>query len=225
VHRPELLDGLADLLDAVAVSSPTRVAVDGRDAAGKTTLADELASVLRARGRAVIRASIDDFHRPRAVRHALGPTSPEGYYRNAFDYDAVERELLEPLSPEGDRRYRPAVFDLRADLPIDAPPLVAADAAVLLFDGVFLLRPELRDAWDAAIFVSVSADETIRRARARDAGHLGSADEVEARYRARYLPAHELYNAEAAPTKAADLIVLNDEPANPTLVVRLTRGG
>jgi uridine kinase len=41
------------------IPHPTRVAIDGVDAAGKTTLDDELAEVLRERGRGVIRASID----------------------------------------------------------------------------------------------------------------------------------------------------------------------
>ena len=68
---------------------------------------------------------------------------------------------------------------------------------------------------DLAIFVSVSADETIRRARAREAARFGSADAVEARYRARYLPAHELYDAEAGPTKTADAVVLNEDRRQP----------
>jgi len=46
-----------------------RTAIDGPDAAGKTTLADELAVALRERGRDVIRASIDGFHRPRRERY------------------------------------------------------------------------------------------------------------------------------------------------------------
>ena len=47
--RDELLTHLADLAGAVTRPHPARVAVDGRPAAGKTTLADELAGVLRAR--------------------------------------------------------------------------------------------------------------------------------------------------------------------------------
>jgi uridine kinase len=54
------------------------VAIDGPDTAGKTTLADELADALLGRGREVVRASIDDFLRPRDERHRRGPDSPEG---------------------------------------------------------------------------------------------------------------------------------------------------
>ena len=68
---------------------------------GKTTLAEKLAAELRARGRGVIRASADAFQRPRAERYRRGELSPDGYRGDAFDREALRRELLEPLGPEG----------------------------------------------------------------------------------------------------------------------------
>ncbi|GAA2329776.1 hypothetical protein GCM10010170_007390 [Dactylosporangium salmoneum] len=44
--RDELLGRLAEAVGSVAVVHPKRVAIDGPPAAGKTTLADELAAVL-----------------------------------------------------------------------------------------------------------------------------------------------------------------------------------
>jgi uridine kinase len=58
---------------------PLRVALDGPDAAGKTTLADELAARLVPGDRDVIRASIDGFHRPRLERRRRGDTDPHRY--------------------------------------------------------------------------------------------------------------------------------------------------
>lgn len=55
-----------------------RVAVDGVDAAGKTTFADELAESIRSRGRPVVRVSADDFPIVRRVRHRRGRDSPRG---------------------------------------------------------------------------------------------------------------------------------------------------
>ena len=42
LSRPELLARLAALADALRLDHPTRVAFDGPDTAGKTTLGDEL---------------------------------------------------------------------------------------------------------------------------------------------------------------------------------------
>src|SRR5262245_13604907 len=113
-----MLDQLASRLLALQFQPPVRVAIDGVDAAGKTTLADELAELLVEHGRPVIRASIDGFHRPRADRYRQGANSPEGYYADSFDYDALRSALLQPLGPQGSRRFRRAVFDYRTDTPI-----------------------------------------------------------------------------------------------------------
>ena len=125
-----------------------------------------------------MRASIDGFHRPRAERYRRGDASPEGYYRDAFDYDAVRAVLLEPLWPGEDRRYRTSVFDLHADAPTDETWSVAAADALVLVDGVFLLRPELAPRWDFRILVDADRDERLRRARERDASLFGSPEAV-----------------------------------------------
>jgi hypothetical protein len=92
-----VLDELAGRLAAMRRTQPVRIAIDGVDAAGKTVLGDELAGVIRTRGRAVIRASIDGFHCPRTERRRRGSTSPEAYCRDAFDYAAVRTSLFLPL--------------------------------------------------------------------------------------------------------------------------------
>jgi uridine kinase len=163
----------------------------------------------------VIRASIDGFHRPRSERYRRGPDSPRGYFEDSFDHGALRRELLEPLGPNGDHRYLCAVFDFRTDTAVVEPAHTASEDAILLFDGVFLLRPELRSAWDVSIFVAVPPEKTLRRALVRDLELFGSAEEVERRYRSRYLPGQQLYLDEARPLEHADVVVANDDPAEP----------
>jgi uridine kinase len=216
--RRAMLDKLARRMVAVRRPHPVRVAIDGVDAAGKTTLADELALLIQAQGRSVVRASIDGFHRPRSERQQRGPDSPEGYYRDSFDYPALLASLLLPLGPGGDRRYRHAVFDYRVDAPIDASVEIAAPDAVLLVDGVFLLRPELVDLWDLKVFVDVSFSVILGRAMQRDLDLFGTAIAVEERYRRRYVPGQQLYFAEARPREHADIIVNNDDPDRPVLL-------
>src|SRR5438270_6622337 len=109
--RDELLDRLAAEIECVPTAHPLRVAIDGRPAAGKTTLADELAVVLRARGREVIRATIEGFLVPRSQRYRRGIDSAEGCYHDSFDFDGLHRVLLDPLGPTGDRRFWRAVYD------------------------------------------------------------------------------------------------------------------
>lgn len=212
--RAALLDDLVELIATRQPAGLLRVAVDGPDTAGKTTLADELAERLTGR-RPVIRIGVDGFHQPRAVRRRRGSLSPEGFYRDSFDYDAVREQVLRPLGPAGDRRYRTAVFDYRTDRPVHLEPRVAPQDAVLLFDGVFLLRPELRGQWDLTVYVHIGEQEALRRALIRDAEAMGGVDVVRERYRDRYFPGQRLYRAEAAPHEAADIVIDNTDPAHP----------
>jgi uridine kinase len=64
------------------------------------------------------------------------------------------------------------------------------------------------------------ANRDSRIGRRRDTTLFGSADEVERRYRLRYIPGQELYIAEARPEEAADAVVVNDDPVAPLLRVR-----
>lgn len=95
--------------------------------------------------------------------------------------------------------------------------------AVLLFDGVFLLRPELVNRWDLRIFVSVPFEQTVDRARDRStvlAGSTTDTAEIERSWRDRYIPAQQLYFATTRPTDHADIIVYNAQLQRPTWEVR-----
>lgn len=220
--RKAVLGRLADTIAAVRLDHPARVGIDGVDCAGKTTLADELVEPLRARGRPVIRASIDGFHNPCATRYRRGRASPRGYYEDSFNFDAIVDCLLRPLGPDGTREYQTARFDFRTDTPVDSPWHTAPTDAVLLFDGVFLHRPELLPHWDFAVFVEADFETTIRRAAARDGYLFGTEDATRRTYRQRYIPGQKLYLSACEPARAAHAVLRNNSPANPELILNRT---
>ncbi|GAA1937772.1 cytidylate kinase family protein [Kitasatospora viridis] len=218
--RDELITRLTEAIGSTTTAHPLRVAIDGPPAAGKTTLADELALALRGQGRTVIRATIDDFLFPRAQRYRRGRYSAESCYFDAHDRAALCRVLLDPLGPGGHRRIQHTVYDSATDTPLSPPPTAAAEDAVLLFDGVFLLRPELLDRWDLRIFVSVPFEQTVARARTRG---TTPATDIERSWRDRYIPAQQLYSATAHPTDHADFIVHNAQLQRPAWEARRPR--
>ncbi|WP_433064508.1 cytidylate kinase family protein [Dactylosporangium sp. CS-033363] len=204
--RDEVVARLAAAVGSIEAGHPARVAIDGPPAAGKTTLADELAAVLRAQGREVIRATIDDFLFPRARRYARGEFSAEGCYLDTHDHESLNRVLLDPLGPGGDRRFQVAIYDPQADIVLSPPRRTAPSDAVLVFDGVFLLRPELFDRWELRVFLSVAFDRTVERAVVREQ-RVSSRAAVERRWRERYIPAQQLYFARVGPAERADFVV------------------
>jgi len=219
-RRASVLNDLAAMIAKLDSARPIRVAIDGRTASGKTTLANELADCLRTKGREVIRTSIDGFHRPKVERYARGRYSAEGYYYDARDLPAINALLLGPLGPGGDGWYRTASFDLHNDVPIEQDPQFAPDDAILIVDGTFLQRPELRDGWDLAIFVETSERVSEQRGIDRDTALLGGAEATRQLYANRYRPAFDLYEGLSAPASAADAIFNNDNFDQPAHRIR-----
>ena len=216
MSRAGVIATVCDAILALKGGRPAAVAIDGLDAAGKTTFADALVAPLETRGAVVVRASVDDFEHPRARRRARGRFSAKGYYRDSFDYEALKALLLDPLaSGASPALVRTRAFDLAADRPVAVRPVAVPARGIVLVDGVFLLRPELADCWDLAIHLDVTEEESMRRALMRAGG-----DSLELRrlHEARYLAGHRLYCDEADPHARANMVIDNNDWRAPAIL-------
>ncbi len=210
-----------DLRDEVRHNYPAGrvvLAVDGVDGAGKTTFADGLAEAFSEAGSAVYRASIDGFHRPRSERYARGRDSAEGFYRDSYDYATFRRVLLDPFR-EGAQTgastgFQLSAFDVTRDAPVEAAWVTAPRDAVLIVDGIFLNRPELRGLWNWSLWLEVPYAVSFARMALRD----GSDPDPDAPANARYRGGQELYRREARPSAAATAIVENSDLAHPVRI-------
>jgi len=210
---------LADAVCRLALPHPVRVGVTGRCAAGKSSLGDELETAVRERGRAVLRASIDDFHRPgHKFRSMREEWTPRTYYEEGYDYTAFRDVLLGPLGPGGSLRCRTGIFDSYHDEPIPEQWHRVPPDAVAIIDGAYILREELEAHWDWIIWLDVDNETMVERARQRDIAWVHDEDAVVRRYRERSIPSHEIYEDECRPREKAHAIVDNNRIAEPRLV-------
>ncbi|MHB2023718.1 MAG: nucleoside/nucleotide kinase family protein [Mycobacteriales bacterium] len=210
-QRRAVLEAVAAAVLVLRSADAVRVAVDGVDGAGKTVFADQLADVLTLEGRPVIRASVDDFHRPRAERYRRGQDSPVGFWLDSYDYDRLRADLLDPLSPGGDGSYRSKAHHLASDRQVDEPARPCPPGAVLLVDGVFLHREELRAYWDFSIWLEVGFEVSAARMADRD----GTSADPDHPSLARYIGGQRLYLAECQPARRADVVIDNTDPEHP----------
>ncbi|MCU1477926.1 MAG: uridine kinase [Subtercola sp.] len=140
--RSEFLDALATEILHNYAKGRVLVGVDA--VAGGRAFADDLAVALREAGHAVFRASLDDFQRPRAARMQRGANSAEAYYLDWFDYSVFLRVLVQPFRMGGSTGFITATFDAARDMPRSTHWVTGPQDAILLVDGPFLQRPELR---------------------------------------------------------------------------------
>lgn len=220
---------LSAVAEQVLAAGPNRVlaAVDGRPGAGKSTFADELAVKVAAAGAHVLRSTTDSFHRPRSERLRLGPTSPEGYYLESHQVAVITTELLEPFA-RGASMVLVSAFDEPTDLPA---PLTATveGPAILIFDGLFLQRPEFEKFWDLVVFVEADrrVDESWLEFILADlpddpSPRAAALDERLGRARwPRYRDGWTRYVEAARPADHASVLVDNNDFAEPQ-VVRIT---
>lgn len=211
-----LLSRLAATIVELHPRRIVRVAIDGVDGAGKTTLADALAPVVSAQGRPTIRASVDHFHHPQAVRYARGRHSPDGFYLDSYDYDAFRESLLVPLSPGGSGRYVAKRFDHRIDASIVSDVQQAPPTAALIIDGIFLHRPELRSYWDISIFLKVGFEISVPRGAERGP-EFGSPDPGAAANH-RYVGGQKRYFDECTPEQQADIVIGYNDLLEPKIL-------
>jgi uridine kinase len=164
------------------------VGIDGAGGAGKSTLAGGISAALDGRV-SIVRC--DDFYRPlTGARY-----SPEEAYENYFDWRRLRDEALIPLRAGVRARYQ------RHDWSTDrlAESIEVEPREIVIVDGVFSLRPELRALIDVAIFVDTPRDERMRRMLARPQNNTSWID--------RWMAAEDWYLEHVAPHRHADLVI------------------
>lgn len=204
MRRAELVDALVRRLPA-----GTRFGVDGPVEADTRALADDVAARLAALAVPVARVSLADFVRARSLRLEHGADDPDAMYRLWYDMPALHREVLDPLGPDGASgraTWLPRLRDVRTDRALRDPPRPRVPGTVLVLDGRFLLRDDVRGGLDVVAHLDVSPAARRRRVEPAEA--------------ARLLPAWQTYLNDVCPQARADLTVRFDHPDRPALTPR-----
>lgn len=144
---------------ATAAGDVTLVAIDGLGGAGKSTLAAQL--IVSLQEAAIV--ALDDFYRPMpaAERAELGPQ--DGYERY-FDWRRLRDHVLAPLTegtPARYRRYEWATNSLAEWREVEP-------SGVVLIEGVYSTRPQLRPYYGATVYVHTPREDRIARMLDRD---------------------------------------------------------
>lgn len=116
-----------------------RLVLDGPAPTRPGELAAEVATALRARGRATVVVDAADFLRPASVRLEQGRTDPDALLDLWLDDAALRREVLDPAAPTGSGRVLPRLWNTRTDRAYRDGYTALPDDGVLLLHGALLL--------------------------------------------------------------------------------------
>ena len=171
------------------------VAIDGGAGAGKSSLArgirDQLGSV------SVVRT--DDFFRP-LNEHPIAHLPAEKLYELYFPWERMRDEALMPLHRGETARYQR--YDWSTDRLLEWISIESAE--IVLVEGVFSSRPELRPMLDAVILVEAPRAERLRRVLARDPNSVDD-------WLTPWMFAEDWYLDQIRPQDTADLLLLSAE--------------
>ncbi len=213
--RQKLIANLAKDIIAQTKDGVFKVGIDGVDGAGKTYFGEELTEALKPYNISLIRSSTDFFHHPRKVRYRLGKDSPQGFFLDSFNYPKMKELLLDPISRGKGSLYYEQYFNHRTNQIEKSEAKKVEGKAILVFDGIFLHREELRDYWDFSIFLKVTRSESLRRCHIRD----GSSPDINALKNQRYVLGQKLYLEQCQPMELATVVVNNEDLKEPFIVL------
>ena len=167
------------------------IAIDGRAASGKTTLAEDLSKIT---GGGIVH--MDDFFLPPALR------TPErlGEAGGNIHYERFSEEILPRLRSSAEFSYN--IFDC-SGMKLSGKRTVAA-SPIRIVEGSYSLHPHFGDYADIKVFSDISQESQAERILRRNGVEMAEM------FRRRWIPMEETY-FEVYSVREASQIVLNEE--------------
>lgn len=164
------------------------IAIDGRAASGKTTVAGQLAKILKA---GVVH--MDDFFLPQNLRTPARFAEAGGNVH----YERFKAEVLPDLRKESGFAYRR--FDCSKMAPGEMRQIAATRWRVV--EGAYSLHPEFGNYADLKIFFDITPAEQMKRIKKRNGGEKAKI------FASRWIPLEENYIKQTGVKKRADIIL------------------
>jgi uridine kinase len=191
-----MVRGACSLIDA-RKKEGTRlfIAIDGGAGAGKSMLARGI----QAQRESVSILRTDDFFRP-LNEYPIANLALEKLYELYFQWERMRDEALIPLRRGATATYQR--YDWSTDRLLEWATIKPTE--IVLVEGVYSSRPQLRPMLDATIFVEAPRVERIRRIKSRNPNEPTN-------WLTPWLSAEDYYQTQIRPQDTADLILSSVE--------------
>ncbi len=187
-------DALLAILSIKPKAADLLIAIDGLSGAGKSTLSRTLAHL----DNRIVIVQMDDFYRVMPEEEGLNLSPAEGFKRN-FDWQRLQEQVLEPLS-QSKREISYQMYDW--------PTRTMGrwehfkSRGIVIVEGVYSIRSELRDLFDYRIFVDTPDDICRKRMAARN--------ENTSEWQEKWLACNAYYKENERPSSFANLVLIGE---------------
>ncbi len=165
---------IATMIDRTAQNGRVFVAIDGRCASGKTTLAKNLSKIFDS---PIIH--MDDFFLPFEKRTTERLAEPGGN----IDYERFGNEVSAKIRTEKEFNY--GIFDCSTGK-IESKQTIRP-SKITIVEGSYSLHPKFQSIYNVKIFVSTDSDTQIERIRVRNG------EEMLKNFKEKWIPMEENY--------------------------------
>ena len=208
INRVELFWQIEECIKNKLKTDNFIIGINGVDTSGKTLFTNNIKEFLKSRGYEVEVINLDDFHNPKATRRK-GKNGIEAYINNAFNLKLLKNELLEPISNNQKINKKLRLLDLVTDEFSIEKEISINRGSIVLVEGVLLYRAPINKYFDYRIFLDISFDEVLKRARNRDLPLYG--ESIIDKYKNKYIPLQKRYINEHKPMEISDLVIDNND--------------
>lgn len=181
------------------------VGIDGLGGAGKSTIVNSLKLQLQNEDYHPYVLHIDDFIHPKHIRYDQSKEDWYCYYNIQWRYDYLVEEILSPIK-NGDKIDKLIeLYDKENDRYV-IQRIYIPHGSVLLLEGIFLQRKEIKSYLDFIIYLDVPQEVRLNRVLTRD-GYMGGLEDIKCKYERRYFPAEKKYILEYSPIENANFVL------------------
>lgn len=218
MNKSELLDDIVSrILKIVKKGALTIVGIDGKGCSGKSTIAKSIYSAICQLEIPCCAISIDDFCNPRELRYADDILESLQVYHHNFDEELFDG-ILETAHSQDQLAIEVMTLHVMSNtystpINIHLPP-----GGILLVEGIHLFKLQRQKYFDLAMMIHIDDEVQLKRALIRDPDRGVRKEDIVKKYQGRYIPSYRHYLTVDKPFKQADMIIDNNDPADPKYI-------
>ena len=196
---------LDNIIEIIKEKNVAIIGIDGLGGAGKSTLSEKISQRLIENQYHTVLLHIDDFINIKEVRYNEEYPDWQCYYNLQWRYEYFANSVINIIKNKATGSVDVELYNKDKDT-YRIQNYSIEEKTIVIVEGIFLQREELRGLFDFMIYIDVPEDIRLKRVLLRDI-YICNQQQIIHKYKNRYLPAEYRYINDYHPTDYADYVI------------------